>query len=174
MVTDFQERLRQIREAKDRESQAKRARESAAETDRYQRLEMRFDRREKIEKIIEEFSDTFMAEVPTFERSKSFFEGKYKIEVSSDELALDPGSRVVKQFSRVTFLLDPRPEVVKATDSIQIRCKKTVRNRDLESTALVVDASEESLDLVRQFVQEQFFGFAAEYFSGTRPTSTTR
>ncbi len=166
MVTDFQDRLRQIREEKDRESQLKQAQHSAGDIDRIALLELRFDRRERIEKVIHESAESFLAELPSFTRSKSFFEGKYKIEVTGDDLMLDENSQLVKSFSRVMFLLDPN-----ADGQIRIQCRKTAHNRDLESATHVVRDEPDALERFQVFVEDQFVSFANAYFSaGTRPT----
>lgn len=115
--------------------------------------------------MIEAFVGSFLEEVPGFSRSKSFFEGNYKIELSCDDVLLDEGGRVVKNFSRFTFLLDPKPEIESAPNAILLRCKKTVRNWDLESTQEVVEDAAESVTALEAFVQAQLFEFAGQYFS---------
>lgn len=167
MVTDFQERLRQLREAKDRETQEERRQTLTASSERHAELENRFDRLEQVEKIIEQFSDNFMAVVPAFTRTKSFFEGMYKVETHSDDLTLGNDGHVTKHFSRITFLLDTHG----ASGQIVARCKKTVRNRDLESTSFAIDASADGLESFRRFSDEQFIDFANLYFSTPRTTT---
>jgi len=163
MVTDFEERLRQIREAKARETEQQRLQANELASERHAFLASRFDRREQVEKAIAEFGDKFMDVVPAFQRTKSFFEGMYKIEVSSDEVVVGDGGKVSKLFSRITFLIDTR-----ATDGrIEVRCKKTVRNRDLESTTNTVDVTPDALEAFRKFADEQFIEFAGMYFAGT-------
>lgn len=173
MVTDFQKRLREIREAKDREVRARQAEDLATAHDRFAAIEHRFDRREKIVKVVEEHADNFAAEVEAFSRSKSFFEGMYQLEVSGDEILLDEAGTLVKRFSRITFLLDPKPAGVSGVpdcdgESVLVRCKKVVRNRDLESASHLVESPDESLDDFRRFVEEQFLEFADAYFSGSK------
>lgn len=165
MVTEFQERLRQIREEKDRESKQRREQDTVAEHERLARLELRFERRERIEKMIEGYGDKFIAEVPAFSRAKSFFEGKYKIEVHNDDLLLDAAGHLTKYFSRITFLLDTQPN----QGAIHIQCKKTVRNRDLDSTLSVLEMPAGALEAVEAFVEEQYVEFADAYFSSKAP-----
>jgi len=173
MVTDFQKKLRELREAKDREVQARRAEDDAAKTDRIAVLEHRFDQREKIVRVVEDHADNFTAELDAFARSKSFFEGMYQIVVSGDELLLDDSGAVLKSFSRIAFLLDPRPAPDDETgDSIHVRCKKTVRNRDLESSTHVVGDSESEHVAFQQFVEDEFFAFAGAYLSDSRQAPT--
>ncbi len=176
MVTDFQDRLRQIREAKDRELRQQREARSTADQDRFTRMVLRFVHREKIERIIADLCDNFMQEVPSFRLSKSFFEAKYKIEIHTDDLLIGEGGRVDKFFSRITFLLDTKPGTQglgdEALGRLQVRCKKTVRNRDLESAMVEVDCSPESVSAFRQFAQEQFLEFAGEYFSSLHRAPT--
>ncbi len=173
MVTDFQERLRRIREEKDQESKQQREANAVAELARVTRIEHRIDRREKVERIITEYIDKFTAELPVFRRNKSFFEGKYKIEVFNDDLVLGASSHVEKYFSRITFLIDPSPapvspDAVEDHDRIHVRCKKTVRNRDIDSAVVNLSGSDESFESLRQFLEEQFFEFAGAYFQSGR------
>ncbi len=174
MVTDFQERLRRIREEKDQESKQQREKNAVAELARVTRIEHRIDRREKIEHVITEYIDKFMAELPAFRRTKSFFEGKYKIELHNDDLVLGASSHVEKYFSRITFLIDPSPGPISVDapvdpDLIQVRCKKTVRNRDLDSAIVNVIGTDEACQSLRIFLEEQFFEFAGAYFQSGRP-----
>lgn len=168
MVTDFEERLRQIREAKSRESAEQQRQSEEQSLERHLELENRFDRREQIEKAIEQYGDKFMEVVPAFARSKSFFEGMYKIEVSNDEVFVGDQGKVTKLFSRVTFLIDTQSP----DGRIVVRCKKTVRNRDLESTMCRIERTPEALDEFRQFAEQQFFDFASSFFSGRASAST--
>lgn len=168
MVTDFQDRLRQLRAEKDRETQEKREQDSSPE-DRLSSFEVRFDHREKIEKVILGFGEKFLVEVPSFSLSKSFFEGKYKIELTCDDLLIDEQGHVDKYFSRITFFLDPSTWPV----AMELGCKKTVRNRDQESATLSVEATEESLASLQTFVEEQFFQFASTYFSNSLSAAPT-
>ncbi|MFG0320696.1 MAG: hypothetical protein ACF8XB_25710 [Planctomycetota bacterium JB042] len=173
MVTDFQKQLREIREAKDREKRAREEASMAATNDRLAALEVRFDRLEKMVRIVEEHADNFAAEVGTFSRSKSFFEGMYQIELSGEEVLIDEAGALSKRFSRISFLLDSAPSVVDADGkgAVLVRCKKTVWSRDLESTSHLVDAVDESLEAFRDFVREQFLDFAQAYFSDSRRPS---
>jgi len=168
MVTDFQERLRQIREAKDRELQDRKQQQAARGSDRTSALELRMDHRRNVEKIIQEYADRFMSEVPSFSLSKSFFEGKYKLELRCEDVLMDDEGRVEKYFSRITFLIDPRP----AQNTLALTCKKTVLNRDQEGTSSTVDVSKESLANFREFLESQFCDFAAVYFSGQYQASS--
>ena len=162
MVTDFEERLRQIREAKHRESEQLKRDDVAHAGERHAELASRFDRREKVEKSLEHCAEKFIGLVPSFSKHKSFFEGMYKIEVHSDDLVVGDGGKVSKQFSRVTFLID-----VQSPDGrIGVRCKKTVRNRDLESASFLIERGSEALEAFASFAEEQFIEFAGEYFSG--------
>jgi hypothetical protein len=165
MVTDFQDKLRKIRESKSRESQERRAMDSMAHLEHYHRVEFRHDRRELIEQVIEEYGAKFMAELPSFSRSKSFFEGKYKIEFSNDDLRVGAEGSLDKFFSRITFLLD----IPSDSDVIHVRCKTIVLNQDLDSTATSVPFEGE-LEAFRKFSEEQFFQFADAYFTASPDT----
>lgn len=171
MVTDFQKRLREIREAKDRESAERRAEEDAKARDRFREIESRFDRRERLEGIIEEYARNFVGEVPSFSVRKSFFEGKYRIEVSGEDFVVDEAGTPRKQFSRIAFFLDPRPQAA-AEGSLEVQCKKTVRSRDLESASVTVPPDDEGLEAFERFVEGQFFEFANAYFGAGSPSAS--
>jgi hypothetical protein len=120
-----------------------------------------------VQGIIEEFIDRFLVELPAFARSKGFYEGKYCIAVMADELLVDRLGGMDKYFSRISFLLDPCGE----EETFMVQCKRTVRERDLETTRfsqsfLITDMSD-----VRLFVEQQFLEFAETYFtpSGLHP-----
>jgi hypothetical protein len=172
MVTDFEDRLRQIRESKNRESEEQRRQDSALSAERHAELAARFDRRENLERVIGEYADKFVALVSTFTRQKSFFEGMYKIELHSDDLLLGDAGKVTKLFSRIVFLIDTHD-----TDGhMVVRCKKTVRNRDLESSMHALSRTEESFEAFSKFTEEQFLEFADAYFEGSAaptPSVTT-
>jgi hypothetical protein len=104
-----------------------------------------------------------MAELPSFTRSKSFFEGKYKIEFSNDDLRVGGEGSLDKFFSRITFLLD----IPSDSEVMHVRCKKIVLNQDLESTTTTVPFEDEALDPFRKFSEEQFFQFADAYFTAS-------
>lgn len=167
MVTDFEERLRQIREAKHRESEAKRLAQSALENERHVELTNRIDRLAQVEATVVELSDKFMEVVPSFQRSKSFFEGMYEIQVGSDEVVIGENAKMKKLFSRITFLLDTHA----ADGRIGVRCKKTVRNRDLESTVATIEPPPATLEEFRNFADEQFIDFAGTYFQHATPAA---
>lgn len=166
MVTDFQDRLRQIREQRDRETRAKQEVEAAANQERRSAIEERFDRREKIEAVIDALAAKFIHEVGAFSRSKSFFEGKYKIEVGHEDLLVDEQGHPQKLFSRLAFLIDTT-----TPESIRVAVKKTVRNRDQESVQTEVGATPEAVAEFEQFSENQFFGFADLYFAGQSATA---
>lgn len=162
MVTDFEDRLRQIRAERDRETRAKQEEVAAANQQRLTTIEQRFDRREKVEAVIIALAEKFIEEVQAFGRTKSFFEGKYKIEIAHDELIVDENGAPQKLFSRIAFLLDTT-----ATDgTITVAVKKTVRNRDQEAVHTSVGTTSASMDEFTKFTEEQFFGFADAYFTG--------
>jgi hypothetical protein len=170
MVTDFEERLRQIREAKSRESEANKRSQLERESERHAELATRFDRRERIENTILELADKFMEVVTTFQRTKSFFEGMYEIQISADEVVIGESGTMRKLFSRITFLIDTHAH----DGSIGVRCKKTVRNRDLESAQAMVDPSDDALVAFRGFADAQFIEFAGEYFAGSNSPARAR
>ena len=89
MVTDFQDRLRQIREEQDQAQRQARAAEAERELARASAVELRLERREQLEHVIDEYAQKFSGEVVGFVRTKSFFEGKYRIELHCDEVLFD-------------------------------------------------------------------------------------
>lgn len=168
MVTDFEDRLRQIRAERDRETRAKQEEVAAANQQRLSTIEQRFDRREKIETAIVALAERFIGEVQAFAQTKSFFEGKYKIEVAHEDLIVDEAGMPQKLFSRIAFLLDTT-----STDgTIHVAVKKTVRNRDQDGVNTSVDTSSASMEDFTRFTEEQFFGFADTYFTG--PSGSSR
>ncbi|MFO0982237.1 MAG: hypothetical protein U1E76_10960 [Planctomycetota bacterium] len=169
MNSDFSKRLQDIREAKKRQPapkqpSAKNLKDLIRETNLTEKC---FAYREQVQKIIEECIDRFLGEAPSFTKSKGFYEGKYCISIMADELLVDRHGEMDKHFSRISFLLDPCGE----EETFMVQCKKTVRQRDLETSRfsqsfLITDMKE-----VRQFVEGQFFEFAESYFtpSGLSP-----
>jgi hypothetical protein len=170
MVTDFEERLRQIREAKNRESEAQKRAQNALENERHVELANRMDRLAQVEATLVELSDKFMEVVPAFQRTKSFFEGMYEVQVGNDEVVIGENAKMRKLFSRITFLIDTHA----ADGRIGIRCKKTVRNRDLESTVASIDPAPATLEGFRTFVDEQFIEFAGAFFGSATPATKSR
>ena len=123
--------------------------------------DQRFERREQLERSIEGLADKFISEVPGFERAKSLYEGKYKIEVASDEFLVDEEGVPRKLFSRIAFLLDTQLD----HSHIGVACKKTVRSRDLESTTFRVDIACDDVREFDDYAEKQFFDFADLYFA---------
>jgi hypothetical protein len=87
-----------------------------------------------------------------------------------DEQLVDGDGRLGSYFSRLVFLLDPHS----SEGTFGIQCRKTIRNRDLEtcSHATTMDAvGRLELD---SFIETQFLSFAEGYFGETnltRPSS---
>ncbi len=159
MVTDFQERLRQIREEQDQATRQARAAETARDLARASEVESRLQRREELERVIDEYARKFADEVPGFDRSKSFFEGKYQIELHCDELLFEAQGQLKKVFSRLAFLLEIRADV----GAIHVQVKKTVVNGDRDPDAYTIEYGTADLSGFRRFVEEQFMRFAADF-----------
>jgi hypothetical protein len=164
MVTDFQERLRQIREQQDQATRQARAAETERDLARASAVELRLERREHLEQVIDEYAQKFGGEVPGFDHSKSFFEGKYQIELHCDEILIDAQGHLGKFFSRLTFLLDIRPDV----GAINVQVKKTVTNGDRDPSSFTVEYGTSDLSGFRLFVEEQFVEFAGDFLKSSR------
>ena len=164
MVAVFQDRLRQIREEQDQAQRQARAAEAERELARASAVELRLERREQLEHVIDEYAQKFSGEVVGFVRTKSFFEGKYRIELHCDEVLFDAQGHLGKFFSRLTFLLEIQPDA----GAIQVHVKKTVINGDRDSSTYSVDYGTADLSGFSRFVEEQFVEFAADFLKLSR------
>jgi len=167
MSSDFAKKLNEIRETKRNQPVPKKSTGGKDILKATSLTEKCFAYRERVQGIIEEFIDRFLAELPAFGRSKGFYEGKYCIAVMADELLVDRQGGMDKYFSRISFLLDPCGE----EETFMVQCKRTVRERDLETSRfsqsfLITDMSD-----VHKFIEQQFLEFAEAYFtpSGLHP-----
>ncbi|MEW6744357.1 MAG: hypothetical protein AB1486_16505 [Planctomycetota bacterium] len=171
MTDSFTQRLRSIRQQRTEES-ARHSPERSEEVLRRSEVTARcFAFRERVQDIIENFIERFRGEVSGFEVSKGFYESKYSISISADQLMVDARGEPDKFFSRVTFLLAP----CATTETLELVCKQTVRNRDLETDKVVASFAAGEIAPFAAFVERQFLRFAEAYFTadGTRPIETT-
>ncbi|HTE06299.1 MAG TPA: hypothetical protein VK824_08900, partial [Planctomycetota bacterium] len=108
----------------------------------------------------EEFVKNFQSEAPGFVLTRGFFEGKYMLALRLDEELLNAEGRAGRYFSRLLFLLDPHPD----DGRFVMQCKKTIRNRDLETETNAGTMSAESRTGFAGFIEAQFIDFAEHYF----------
>lgn len=122
--------------------------------------------REEVAHQIEVLMSEFVAETPRFAISRGFFEGKYSLSLSCDELCVDGRGEVDKCYSRMNFLLG----TCNAGATLTIASKVTVLNKDLPkagtSDTLTKEGGREAL---RAFCEAEMVRFAEEYFSARRP-----
>ncbi|MFT7461937.1 MAG: hypothetical protein ACI9EF_000271 [Pseudohongiellaceae bacterium] len=167
MSNQFKARLKQIRDDSERRSEASHKARSHEDMERSQKTFDGFEFREKVEAIIEELAAGFCAEASGFELSRGFYEGKYQLALRLEEpLTADDGS-TENYFSRLVFLLDPHIE----DDILEVQCRKTIRNRDLESTSHSYHMVISDLESIEKYIENQFVSFAESYFdsSALRP-----
>lgn len=170
MTSRFQDKLKEIRDQSARRNEASHKVRSLEDMARSQKTVRAFEYREKVEQVIEDLVANFVLEAPGFVLSRGFFEGKYMLALRTDEQLMDENGRVGHYFSRVIFLLAPHSE----DDSFEIQCRKTIRNRDMETQSRTAAMATEALPEISEFIEEQFLGFARVYFGETpltRPAS---
>jgi len=163
MSNQFKARLKQIRDASERRSEASHRARSDEDLERSQKTFQGFEFREKVEAIIEELSTGFIAEASGFELSRGFYEGKYKLALRLEEPLTGNDGSTENYFSRLVFLLDPHTD----DDAIQVQCRKTIRNRDLEAATLGAHMVTEELATIEEFLEGQFVSFAEAYFDSS-------
>ncbi|RKY20347.1 MAG: hypothetical protein DRQ55_07885 [Planctomycetota bacterium] len=162
MTSRFQDKLKEIRDAGVRRSEASHKERNLEDMARSQKTVAAFEYRERVEQTIEELVANFLGEVPGFVLSRGFFEGKYMLALRLDEPSgdLDEGAH---SYSRLMFLLAPHSE----DNSFEIQCRKTVRNRDVETQSHSGPMTLDGLPTHSAFIEEQFLGFARVYFGDT-------
>jgi hypothetical protein len=101
--------------------------------------------------------------------TRGFYEGKYMLALRSEEELVDPSGQAARYFSRLMFLLDPHVE----ENSFSIQAKKTIRNRDLESTSFRGQMADEDTAGFATFVEQQFLEFAESYFGDSTLSKPT-
>lgn len=166
MSSRFQDKLRQIRDASQKRSEVSARARTDADIQRSQKTVQAFEFRERVEAVIDEFVKNFQAEAPGFVLTRGFFEGKYMLALRADEQLLDAQGKVDRYFSRLMFLLDPHAE----DDSFGAQCRKTIRNRDLETVGQTTGMNETGFEELTAFVETNFVAFAEGYFGETNLT----
>ena len=160
MSSAFKDKLKKIRDASAKRSEIHLRLRSEEDLIRSQRTVHAFEFREGVEAVIEEFTKNFQAEAPGFVLTRGFFEGKYMLALRLDEELVNGEGRTGKYFSRLLFLMDPHPD----DDSFVMQCKKTIRNRDLESDSHAGKMTPEGQAEFAAFIEAQFLAFAERYF----------
>lgn len=160
MSSAFKDKLKKIRDASAKRSEIHLRLRTDEDLVRSQRTVQAFEFRESIEAVIEEFVRNFQSEAPGFVLTRGFFEGKYMLALRLDEELLNGEGRSGRYFSRLLFLLDPHPD----DGRFGMQCKKTIRNRDLESDAHAGTMTPESRPDFAAFIEAQFLDFAEHYF----------
>jgi len=121
--------------------------------------------RDEIANEIERLMLDLSAESRQFAISRGFFEGKYSISLSCDELCPDERGELDKCFSRINFLLAP----CTSDNSFSITSKITVLNRDQAKASMAgVLTRESDQEKFRSFVESEMLRFAESYFSARR------
>ncbi len=166
MTNRFRDKLKQIRDASQKRSEASHKVRSAADIQRSLLTVAAFDYREQLESVIDDFVDNFLTEAPGFALTRGFFEGKYMLALRSDERLIDGDGQIGSYFSRLMFLLDPHSN----DKTFGIQCRKTIRNRDLETHSHATTMDDSGREELEQFIEAQFLGFAEGYFGETNLT----
>jgi hypothetical protein len=170
MPSRFQDKLRRIRDASRERSEQTHKVRTEEDIHRSEKTVHAFEYRESVEAGIEDLVTSFQEEAPDFVLTRGFYEGKYMLALRLDEQLLDEDGRAGSYFSRLMLLLDPRSE----SADFNVQCRKTIRNRDLETTTKTTPMDEESVPVLGEFIEAQFVAFAEAYFgdsSLTRPAS---
>jgi len=160
MSSAFKDKLKKIRDASAKRSEIHLRLRSDEDLVRSQRTVHAFEFREGVEAVIEDFVKNFQSEAPGFVLTRGFFEGKYMLALRLDEELVNSEGRTGRYFSRLLFLLDPHPD----DDRFVMQCKKTIRNRDLETDAHSGHMTPESQAEFSGFIEAQFLDFAEHYF----------
>jgi hypothetical protein len=169
MSSAFKDKLRKIRDASTKRSEIQIKLRSEEDLLRSQKTVQAFEFREAIEAVIEDLVKNFQAEAPAFVLTRGFYEGKYMLALRSEEELVDTAGHAARYYSRLMFLLDPHVD----ENSFAIQSKKTIRNRDMESSAFRGQMSEQDQAGFATFVEQQFLDFAEHYFGDTSLSKPT-
>ncbi|MCB9898977.1 MAG: hypothetical protein H6825_13310 [Planctomycetes bacterium] len=170
MASRFRDKLKKIRDASQARSEASHKARTQEDIDRTEKTVRAFEYREEIEAVIEELVRNFQAEAPDFVLTRGFFEGKYMLALRLDEQLLDANGRIDSYFSRLMLLLDPHTN----ENTFGVQCRKTIRNRDLETTVHADRMDEAAKEGFGRFIEEQFLTFAEGYFGDTTLTRPSK
>ena len=168
MPRRFKDKLKAMRDASTAKSKRSDKARKEEDRSRSERTAKGFEFRERVEGLIEEFAQNLEAEAPGFALSRGFYESKYMLALRLNEELADADGLVDRYFSRLMFLLSPDLD----EQQFHLQCRKTIRNRDLESASLEQPMTEVGLVAVSTFIETQFIAFAEAYFAQnalTRP-----
>ena len=166
MSSRFRDKLKQIRDASQKRNEVSHRARAEADIHRSQQTVAAFEYREQLEAVIEDFVQNFLTEAPGFSLTRGFFEGKYMLAMRLEEQLLDADGRVDGYFSRLMFLLDPHTE----DNSFGMQCRKTIRNKDLETTSQTAEMDASGQAQFTTFIETSFLAFAEHYFGETNLT----
>jgi len=168
MASTFQNKLKEIRDAGSRRSEELQKVRSSIGIERSLKTVHGFEYRERVEGVIEELVAGFQEAAIGFELSRGFYEGKYMLALRHVDAHADEKTASTSHgaFSRVIFLLAPHSE----DDTFEIQCRKTIRDRDLETLSVTVPMGDESFGRIGEFIEGQFLTFAESYFAESDPS----
>ena len=168
MPSRFTDKLKAIRDACVTRSAEDAQVRKQAEAARSERTSRGIEFRERLETVIDEFTKSWQTEAPSFELKRGFFEGKYMLALRAGDEPDDGALSTDRAYSRLMFLLSPDLE----EDLLQLQCRKTIRDRDLDSASVTQPMTEVGLVALTNFVEAQFVEFAERYFAAKgNPTS---
>ena len=163
MSNRFKQKLKQIRDDSLRRAEVSHKARTEEDLFRSQKTVASFEFRERVEAVIEDFVTNFQAEAEGFVLTRGFFEGKYMLAMRLDEELVDESGKADSYYSRLVFLLDPHSD----DGSFSVECRKTIRNRDLETLSKTGHMDGADHDEYARFVEQMFVGFAEAYFADT-------
>lgn len=163
MSNRFKQKLKEIRDESQRRAVVSHKARTDEDLHRSEKTVQSFDFRERVEAVIDELVLNFQGEAPGFVLHRGFFEGKYMLAMRLEEQLVDESGKPGQYFSRLVFLLDPHS----SDDSFTVECRKTIRNRDLETLSRSGAMATEELEVYGEFVEQQFLTFAEAYFADT-------
>jgi len=167
MSSAFKDRLRQIRDQSAQQTEVQMRLRSDEDLLRTRKTVLAFEFRERGAGVIEEYAHSFQSEAPGFVLTRGFFEGKYMLALRLDEASVEG---VHRSFSRLLFLLDPHSD----EDTFAVRCKKTIRDRDVDSQLTTVPMTDEGLGTLGAFIEAHFLDFAQRFFEQGSPLGEPR
>ena len=164
-MTSFRDKLKEIRH----EERSERIPLTDEELGLNDGSELFLKARDDLARFIEHLMRDFTSETPSFHVNHGFFEGKYSIALSCDELCKDHRGEVDKCFSRLNFLLDPKA----ADDRFEITGKLTVLNKDLPKASLRGNITDpDDNQKMREFAEAETLRFAREYYALRNPAAS--
>ena len=163
-MTSFRQKLKEIRTAQEATARGRR-RLTDEELGLGDGTEQVMAERTRISRRIERLMRDFMKESGGFTISRGFFEGKYSLALSCDELCLNERGEMDKCFSRIHFLLDAHS----VEGSIEETTKITILNKDLpKATCKASFDSEDQMTELERFQEGEMLRFAEAYFEGRK------